>query len=220
MDILKTNINSSPFLGVFCSASEKFALVPFSTSKKQIHEIEQKLGVKAVQTSMGNSSLIGVLSVLFEDKIVLSEIVEENEKEHLQKNGLKIKQLKGHLAIGNMVSLNKNGGIASRSLSKKEVKALEDFFGVKLVQKDIAGSNLAGSAIAVTNKGFIVHPNVKEKEFLEIKKIFKVDGNPTTANYGDRFVGNDVVANSKGALIGSITTTFEMIRIDEALRGN
>src|SRR3989338_73262 len=189
MNIFKTTINSSPFIGVFSCASEKFALVPMSTPQKKISEIEENLQVKVVRTSLANSSLLGVLCLLFEDKIIISEIVEEREKQFLEKNGLKVKRLDGYTAIGNLVSLNKNGGYASTLLSPKHVKAIEEFFGVKLVQKDFARSSLAGAASLVTNKGFIVHPNISKAEFLEMQKIFGVEGNPTTANYGDSFVG-------------------------------
>ncbi len=220
MNIFKTTINSSPFVGVFSCASEKFALAPMSTPQKKVDAIEEHLQVKVVRASLANSSLLGVLCVLFEDKIIISEIVEEREKKFLEKNGLKVKQIDGYTAIGNLISLNKNGGIASTLLSPKNVKEIEEFFGVKLVQKDFAHSNLAGAAALATNKGFIVHPNISKAEFMEMQKIFQVEGNPTTANYGDSFIGNDVVANSKGAMVGEITTTFELTRIDEALRGN
>ncbi|MBI2597695.1 MAG: translation initiation factor IF-6 [Candidatus Diapherotrites archaeon] len=197
MNFLKTTVNSSPFVGIFARASEDFALVPLSLSEKKL----------------------GALCTLFENKIAVPEIAEETEKKNLKENGLEIKEVRGYSALGNLVSINKNGGIASTLLTKKEVAELEEFFGVKMVRKNVANTVLVGSAIHATDRGFIVHPNVKEQEFLELKKIFGVNGQPTTANYGDRLVGNDVVANSKGALIGEITTPFEMIRIDEALRG-
>jgi len=52
----------------------------------------------------------------------------------------------------------------------------------------------------------------QEDEFMELKKIFNVDGKATTANYGDPFVGNDVVANSKAAVVGAYTSGHELIR--------
>ncbi len=220
MKIFKTTINSSPFVGVFSCASEKFALVPHSTSQKKVEEIEENMEVKVIKTSLANCPLLGVLCVMFEDKIVVSEIVEESEKKFLEKNGLKVKQLKGYTAIGNLVSVNKNGGIASTLMSPAHAKEIANFFGIKIVQKDIAQSNLVGAAAIATDKGFIVHPNVTKPEFLAMQKIFGVEGNPTTANYGDSFIGNDIVANSKGAMVGEITTTFELTRIDEALRGS
>ncbi len=218
MEFLKTNITGSPFVGIFCAVSEKFAIIPTLVNKKEEQKIEEILQVKVIKTTLANSSLLGALSVMFEDKIAVPSIVEESEKRELQKQGLEVKEIKGQAALGNLVTLNKNAGIASTLLSAKSIHDISEFFGVKILQKDVAGTNLAGSAIELTNKGFIVHPNIKAKELEGLKKTFGVHGVPTTANYGDRFIGNDVVANTKGALVGSITTSFEMIRIDEALR--
>jgi len=47
---------------------------------------------------------------------------------------------------------------------------------------------------------------------------FKVKGIPATANYGDRFIANSVIANSKGTATGANTSGPEMARIDEGKR--
>ncbi len=218
MHFLKKNINGSPFLGIFCAVSDKLALVPTSISKKEETEIANALRVKVIKTTIANSSLLGVMAALFDNKIVVGQMIEKSEKKFLEEKGIEIISFREPTAFGNLVAFNENHGIASTLLSKNAVKEMEAFFGVPIEQKDIAGSNLVGACVEVTGKAFIVNPKVNEKEFEFLEKAFGVPGVATTANYGDRFVGNDIVANSFGALIGSITTTHEMIRIDEAFR--
>lgn len=218
MHFLKKNINGSPFLGVFIAASDTFAIAPKSISKKEEKELTETLGVKIVKANIANSSLSGVLIAMHKDKVVVSDMMEKDEKKYLENHGLEVKQITDAGALGNLIALNDNGGIASTMLARKTVAEISEFFGVEFVHTDIAGSNLVGACIEVTNNGFIVNPKVSEQDFKLLEKIFKVNGVPTTANYGDRFVGNDVVANSNGVAIGSITTTHEMTRIDEAFR--
>ena len=87
------------------------------------------------------------------------------------------------------------------------------------MQTTIGGSDLIGSLCVASNKGFIVSPSVTKKEFKIIEKALKVKGTSATANYGDKFVGNSVIANSKAVIVGSLTSGHELNRIDEGLSG-
>lgn len=218
MHFLKKNINSSPFVGIFCCLSDKICIVPKNISKKDEEEIRKNLHVRVIKASLANSSIVGVIGIAFEEKLVVPEIVEKHEIRFLEEHGVEVMKVNETAALGNLVSLNQNGGIASSLLEKKTVKQVEKFLGPKIAQKDICGSRLAGSCIEANGKGFVVNPHANEKEFLFLEKTFNVQGVMTTVNYGDRFVGNDIVANNHGVIIGSITTTHEMIRIDEAFR--
>lgn len=151
-------------------------------------------------------------------KVVVPEMAERSEVKALEHAGLEVESVYS-TAIGNLAALNSKGGIISPLMPEAEKKRLENFFGVKFTGMTVAGSDVPGAAIAVTEKGFIVHPNVDEKEFKKIGKIFRVNGAAGTANYGDAFVGNDVIANSKGVVVGAYTSGHELMRIDEGLRG-
>lgn len=219
MNFIKGTIKASPFVGVFAALSDEVLLVPHSVLEKEIKGAGEKLGVRVVKCSIANSSLIGVLGRLFGNKLIVPEIIEKMEIEELERNDVEVMVLKEVMALGNLVALNGNAGIVSPLLGKHRAKEIEEFFGVPMESSLVAGSELAGAALAVTNKGFIVHQNINEKELKGLEKLFKVRGSPTTANYGDRFIGNDVIPNSKGAIVGEMTTPFEMMRIDEGLSG-
>ena len=220
MNFIKGTIKASPFVGVFAALNEEILFVPYSVQEKEVKGIEAKLEVAVIRCSLANSSLIGVLGKTLGKKMAVPEIVENREIKELERNGIEVLKLKGVMALGNLVALNGNGGIASPLLQEKQVKELSDFFDVKIKQGRVAGSELVGAAVVVTNKGFIVHQGITELEHKSLEKLFKVKGGPTTANYGDRFIGNDIVANSKGAIVGEMTSPFEMMRIDEALTGD
>ena len=220
MNIIKGTIKASPFVGVFASLSEEVLFVPHSVQDKEIRNMEARLGTAVVKCSLANSALIGVLGKVLGSKIAVPEIAEAIEIKELERNGIEVLKVRGVMALGNLIALNGNAGIASPLLHTNQVKEIRDFFGIKIKQARVAGSDLVGAALVVTNKGFIVHQGITEIEHKSLEKLFKVRGNPTTANYGDRFVGNDVIANSNGAIVGEMTSPFEMMRIDEALTGD
>jgi len=220
MNIIKGTIKASPFVGVFAALSEEILFVPHSVQDKEIKGIEAKLGVEVVKCALANSSLMGVLCKAFGKRIVVPEIAEGTEIRDLEKQGIEVLKLRGVMALGNLVAFNRNAGIASPLMHESQVREMGEFFGIKIRQGRVAGSDLVGAAMVVTNKGFIVHQGINESELKQLEKLFKVRGNPTTANYGDRFIGNDIIANSKGAIVGEMTSPFEMMRIDEALTGD
>jgi translation initiation factor 6 len=219
MRIEKTSLRGSPFIGVLGAVTEKIALLPRNTTRKEVKMVEDVLGVQVIKTSIASSDLIGALVKGNKKGFVVGEIIEEKELNELEDFGVKVKVVKGFNALGNLIALNDFGGIISPLINGKALKEIEKFFKVKFVKTSIANSEVSGASIAVSNKGFIVNPNVNKKEFKLIEKVFKVKGQASTANYGDVFVGNDVLANSKGVLVGNQTSGFELIRIDEGFRG-
>ena len=218
MNFSKGTVKSSPYIGVFCTATDDIALVPQSISNREMRVIEDTLGVKAMRTSLGNSSLIGVLSRGLGGKFAISALADTTEKKALEKEGLEVITITHRFtSTGNLIAMNRNGGVASTLLPEREIEALKGFFGVEFHQMKMTDGDICGASLTVTNKGFICHPNISEKDFQRLEKIFSVKGIATTANFGDMFVGNSVLANSIGAVAGSNTSGIELSKIDEGL---
>ncbi|MBS3062588.1 MAG: translation initiation factor IF-6 [Candidatus Diapherotrites archaeon] len=219
MEFLKSTVRGSPFVGVFAAVTDEIALFPHALDEKRTRQWEQVLGVKSIRCTIANSSLIGVFCKALGKKIVVPESVEATETRWLERNGLEVLVAKDYTALGNLLALNSQGGIVSPLVKAGTVKALEGFFGVPLKHMAVSGTEVVGSAATVTNKGFIVHPNIAPKEFEALKGIFRVYGTTGTANYGDPFVSNSLLANGHGVIVGEQTTGYELARIDEGLRG-
>ncbi|MBI5554139.1 MAG: translation initiation factor IF-6 [Candidatus Diapherotrites archaeon] len=217
MEFFKKNMEGSPYLGIFSSLSDQFLLLPHGQSH-EFTRMASRLHVHRVETTLAASTLIGIYAKTLGDKTLISYLAQPHEIKHLQSEGLNVKTIES-LALGNLIALNDSGGIASKTLSATQVKQISEFFEVPFIQSDIAQSPLVGSALCVSNKGFIVHPQVSEKELALLEKTFQVRGSPATANYGDRFVANSVIANQYGVITGELTTGFELARIDEGLGG-
>ena len=219
MQVQKAKIKGSPYVGVYCSVNDKVGLIPASIDAKEEHVIMDTLDVETIRTSIASSSIIGVLSRGNKEGFIVPEIIDKEELEALQEKGVRVHVMRGHVAVGNSMAVNSKHAIVSKGISEKERQGIREFFNVTLIESSIAGSMLPGNCIIMNDKGFIMNPEVSEKELelLEAKAMLK--GSLTTANYGDVLVGNSIIANNKGIMVGEQTSQRELLRIEEGLSG-
>ena len=218
MRIDRASLKASPYLGIFAAVSDKLALLPLSSSPEEAKQFAEVFGVEVLKVSLAGSSLLGVLAQGNRKGFLISRITEENEVKKLEEKGVKI--LKVSLtAPGNILSFNDAYGVCAENIPEKEVKEMASFLGVEFKQKNIVGTEVTGSNIVISNKGFVVNPEIADEDFKALESFLHLKGLVTTANYGDPFVANSVLANSHGVLAGELTSGPEMMRIDEALVG-
>lgn len=217
MKVLRESIKNSPYLGIFCTATEETILIPEHAEQKQAKKIQEAMEAEAIRASIAESSLLGVLCKGNKNGFIIPEIAEKQELKKLEEQGIKVKVLKGNMALGNLIACNDTHAVISPIIPKKQREEIAKFLKVETVSMKIAGTEICGSSLVITNKGFLVNPNASKSEFEKLKKFLKLEGNATTANYGDKFVGNSIIANSKAVIAGSLTTNIELIRIQEGM---
>jgi translation initiation factor 6 len=120
-------------------------------------------------------------------------------------------------AYGNMVLANDKGAVVDPRLKEKDLAAISDTLGVEVVLSEIAGLPYVGSLATATNKGVLAHPLLKEEEQQRLKDVLKVPVDVGTINCGIPYVGTGLVANSRGAVAGFVTTGPELFIIGQAL---
>ncbi|MBU2100797.1 translation initiation factor IF-6, partial [Candidatus Micrarchaeota archaeon] len=164
MKVKKKTIKGSPFIGVFASVTEKIGLFPLQLEEKEIKKMEEFFEIEIIQTSIAGSSLIGSFVKGNSKGFVVPETVEEREMDFLKEQGIKVKKINGLTALGNLIALNDFGGIISPLVEKNNFNEIKKFFGVPFMHKVVANSEVVGSCVVATNKGFVLHPEIKEKE--------------------------------------------------------
>jgi len=216
MKLNRATICNSPFLNVYSYCTEDFCIVSNNILKKEEDFIKKQLDVKIIKTQINSSPLIGVYLVGVGNKIVVDKnSISEKEITVLEKEGIKLKFVNDYNALGNLISVNKNYGFASELLKDKTIQEINKFLKIEIEKKACVDVDVPGSAIYVNDSLFLVNPNIKKKEYDYIKQKFGVKGIPITLNYGDVFVGNDCIGNSKALLVGQTTSNIEMIKVDE-----
>ena len=201
----------NPNLGVYSRVSESYAFVASNLGDEYVAEIEETLGVKGIKTSVSGSFVIGSLMAINSNGAIVSGLTEEVELAVIRE-ALPVALLYDNLnAAGNNILVNDFGAIVNPEIDDASLRQVE------CVRGTIAGLNTVGSVCVATNKGAAVHPGATEEDINLIKDVLKVEAVRTTLNHGCRSLSACVLANSKGALIGEMTTPIEMGKLEDAL---
>ena len=136
----------------------------------------------------------------------------------LEKLGLRVFPIKDIInAAGNDILANDYGALVHPELKATTIKQISKTLDVPVQKGTIASLGTVGMAAVVTNKGCLCHPKTTDEEKQQLKKVFDVEVMIGTVNHGFPMIGSGLVANTKGAIIGNMTTGIEMGRIEEAL---
>lgn len=216
--LTRTDFDGNPYIGVLCAASEKLALVPTNSPDEFKESIEKALGVEIIEAQIGGSPLLGSLVCMNSNGAVVANFAADEDIAELKKHLNVVRLTSKQNACGNNILANEKGAAVHPDFKPKYVKLIEETLQVEAEQMTLGDVNTVGTAAVVTRKGFLCHPHASEEELQSLKRIFQVEGNIGTANYGGALVGAGIVANSKGAVCGNHTTPVELGRVEDALR--
>jgi translation initiation factor 6 len=207
----------NPNIGVYSVANEDLVIISPDASEEYVRCAEEALGVRSVLTSAAGSFVVGSLIAMNSACAVISGLAEEDEINAISKE-IPVHILHSRYnAAGNNVLVNDFGAIVNPKIDDKNLKLMEDALGVKCVRSYVAGMDTVGSACKATNKGAICHPRTTDAELELISETLNVEARRTTLNHGSSLLGPCLLANSKGAVIGDITTPIEMGKLEDAL---
>ena len=215
----RLDFNENPNVGVFCRANENIAFIRRKLSKEIKEKISTTLDVKLVELNIADASIIGSLLAFNSYGAVVTDFIDDENLKNIQNQGLKVSVISDRLnAAGNDILVNDKGALVHPNLENKTLKKIEETFNVPAIKGTIGSLNTVGMAAVVTNKGLLCHPKVTEDEKSNLEKIFNVNVMIGTINHGVALIGSGLVANTKGAIVGNLTTGIELGRIDEALK--
>jgi translation initiation factor 6 len=211
------DINGSPYIGVYCAASEDIAVVADTADPKAVKELAQTLGVQIVRTTIAGGTIVGSLLAMNSNGVIVTNFAEPHELARFPK-GLRITKMEEKLnAAGNNLLVSDTAALVNPGVSDKTVKRLQDTLGVEVQRGRVAGIETVGSVCIATSKGVVCHPRTSEDELKWLSDLFKVPATVATLNYGTPYLGACAVANSKGAYVGSKSTPIELGRLDDGL---
>ena len=221
MNVGKLSFDNNPNIGLYFRVSDKYCLVGKKLNKNELILVSETFGVPVIYAPVYESELTGLFCVGNSSKLLVSDIVDEEEFRNLErelgKSGVKVGRISTRLtALGNNICVNDRICVISGEFSKKEEEFISNFFGVETHRRNFGAISVPGSMFLLTNKGVCFHPELEGDEFL---KVFgkKFSFGAGTCNFGNPYVSSGAVANSFGLLIGHMTTGIEVQRIQEAL---
>ena len=172
-----------------------------------------------MHVSIAGTRLIGPMSVMNNNGMLLPWTASDEEIQILKQTGLNVERLESKFtAIGNLILANDKGAIVSSLFNGEVHQSIRDVLGVPIQTMSIGGYVQVGSMVVTTNAGAIVHPNANDREIKSIAEILQVEAEPATINGGSPFLSSGILANFKSAIVGSLTTGPELIMITRALK--
>jgi translation initiation factor 6 len=212
------DFNENPNLGIYCRTNDAVVFLQKSLPKKTKQLVGNVLGVKVVDLCIAESTIIGSLLTCNSSGAIVTAYANKETFQTIKQQGLRVFPIEDVInAAGNDILTNDHGALVHPDLKNATVKKISDVLGVPVYKGTIASLGTVGMAAVVTNKGCLCHPKSSEEERKKLEEVFDVDVMIGTVNHGFSMIGSGLVANSKGAIIGNMTTGIEMGRIEEAL---
>jgi translation initiation factor 6 len=218
LGIFQLDLNGSPYVGVFARANDRVALVPPMVPEDVQRKLREALGVELLELTIGGSNILGSVVAMNGRGAIVADFASEEEVALLERQGLQVGRVAGKFnAAGNNILCNDHGALLNPDFSKQAEKQVADVLGVPVEKGTLAGIKTVGSAACVTQKGVLCHPKTSDQELDLLETLLKVEADIGTVNHGAPFIGAGLVANARGAAIGSLTTGPELNRIENAL---
>ncbi len=220
MGLHLVDLYRSPNIGIFLKANDKAILVPKGVAGTKSERLATDLEVAACHTSVGGSRLLGPLVAMNNKGVLASRMIEDYEMNEISsKTGLNVTRLESRFtAVGNLVAANDYGAIVSPVLEPHAVKQVQDTLSIEALTMTIGEYSQVGAMIVATNSGAAVSPKASEREAEEIAGVLKVEASPSSVNGGIPFPASGVLANTKNAVAGYLTTGPELVFLTRALR--
>jgi translation initiation factor 6 len=212
------DFNENPNLGVYCRTNENVTFLRKGLSKKVKKKIKNALDVELLELNIADATILGSLLTFNSRGVVVTDFIDVDSINIIKNQGFDVCVISDRYnAAGNDILVNDNGVLVHPDMCDESLKLIEDVFRTPVYRGTIAGLKTVGMAAVVTNKGLLCHPKATEEEIRNLEKIFCVDVMIGTVNHGVPLIGSGLVANSKGAIVGNLTTGIELGRIEEAL---
>ncbi len=209
----------NPFLGLYVKTNDALTLVPKNAAPKFVEQVQRVLGTETLSLFIDESPILGVFCAMNATGCVVPSFIASSEQRLLKKAGLNVCAISERFAPGNNVLVNRKSALVHPRLEAKDQKRIADALDVEVFSQPVTPIPTVGSIHVVTERGLLAYNESSEEELKLLERFFGVRGGIGTVNLGSPFLGLGVVANSKGALVGGLTSGYEVQRVYEALFG-
>ncbi len=220
MAIYRYTFYKSPNIGVFVKANDSIILIPHGFAETKSEKLAEYLQVREVRASIAGTRLLGPMSVMNNNGMLLPSIASDDEVESIrQATQLKVERASSRFtAIGNLVAANDNGAVVSSLLRGELDQQIQEVLGVPVHSMTIGGFVQTGSMITTTNVGAGVTPRATEEEVRMISEALQVPADAVTVNGGMPFPSSGIVANSESVVVGTLTSGPELIMMSRVFQ--
>lgn len=214
------DVYRSPNIGVFLKVNETLLVAPMGIAESKLEKLSGYLGVDCATISIGGSRLLGPLMAINNKGVLVSGLAHDEEVTRIKEiTKLPVSVMPSKFtAVGNLIVANDKGALASPLFDRRALSAITEVLDVPVEVCTISSYIQVGAMVVAGGSGGVVNPRASEEEIGLIEDVLKVPVEPATVNGGVPIVASGIVANSKGAVVGSVTRGPELAIISRALR--
>ncbi len=210
-------------IGAYGLATDAYAIFGDGFRPKIIKESEEILRVPILIQNIMDEPIVGILAIGNSNGLILPPQSSEDEVKSLRRE-LDITIEKVSLrnydnALGNLLLVNDKYCLIhsdTAEKNKKQLEIIENTLDVEIISYDFTFT-IIGTVAAMTNKGILVHPSMKDEEIDCLKNETGLRVGKGTVNMGSPYIRSSLIANTHGFLAGLKTTGLELQRIYEVL---
>jgi len=221
LDIFKYDVYRGPNIGIYTKVNDSFVFVPNGFAQTKADTLAKYLKTESLFASVASTRLLGPMMVVNNSGMLLPSTCSPWEVDFLKKStklNIGILDIK-HTALGNLISTNDNGCVASPKIPKESLKIIQDTLGVEIIQRKVAGYHQAGVMVCANNIGGIIHPETDDDDIKAISDVLKVELEPATINGGIPYISSGILANNKSVVVGNLTNGPEIMMLTRAFAG-
>ncbi|BBL69099.1 translation initiation factor IF-6 [Methanoculleus chikugoensis] len=209
------DLAGDPNIGVYARVFEDMAIVYPGAPEAFTATLARELDLEIVSTFIQGSSIIGSLVAGNSRGLIVSGLAADEELAVLSEYR-DIFLLEGPMnAAGNVILANDYVAAVHPEMPLDVAEEIGSFLGVPVVRLTLGGIKTVGMAGFATNKGILVHQRANDTEIASLERVVDLPIGLGSVNMGSGLVGTGLLANSRGYVAGSVTTGFELGRIEE-----
>ncbi len=218
MHVATSSVNGNPSVGLYAYATDEYCILgPEAGDLEPL--ISKVLKVPVIVTTIAGTSMCGVFLAGNNNRLLVPEIIFDNELELLKSKGLSISMFRTkHTALGNTIVSNDKGAFVGPMYSESEISFLQEELGVPVTQGRIADIEVVGSCVAQNKRGALIHRDASlfEQDMIaDTLKLTAVDVG--SVNLGVPYVKSGIIANAQGFIIGDLSGGPEITHADQAM---
>jgi translation initiation factor 6 len=214
--IERMSLGGTPFIGIVAFSTEHATVVRTGIPEGKMETISSVMGSTTIASTVARTDLAGIFLAGNSNGILIPHILEDFEEEALRAAfDIDVHTVNTKYTAWEICPCQRPGCVISPELAGHKEGFL--CLGGRGAGRHHRRFKNVGSVAVATNKGCLVHPETSPEKMEWLREVLKVPVNHSTANRGVGYLGGCMIANSKGVVVGDISTGPELGRIDDML---